>query len=183
MNKRLITLSIVFFFLLQVCFPHFSDGVDEKPTEYQVKAAFIYNFLKFIRWPEGYFDEKKVFTICVYGKDPFEGAIDEIGGKVVFGKTISIKRIERNGKTTGCNLVFISSSETKRVEKILTEIKGPVLTISDIEGFVENGGIIEFVMEGKNVRFKINRDVALRKGLWISSRLLWLARNRPGREK
>ncbi|RMG02405.1 MAG: YfiR family protein [Nitrospirae bacterium] len=183
MKKRVLTLAIFFLIFLSLCLPHFSDGIDEKPTEYQVKAAFMYNFLKFIRWPDGYFKEKKDFKICVYGKDPFGGAIDDIGGKVAFGKPISIKRIGRNGKTTGCNLIFISSSETKRVEKILSAIKGPVLTISDIEGFIEKGGIIEFVMEGKNVRFKINREVAINKGLWISSRLLWLARNRPGREK
>jgi hypothetical protein len=151
----------------------------ESPSEYQVKAAFLYNFTKFVEWPaEAFKDPNAPIIIGVVGEDPFGSILDQIvSGKTVNGRRLVIKRVSEARGLKTCHVLFISSSERNRLSPIIGSLNGSsVLTIGDMERFAQQGGMINlFIDEGK-VRFEINVGVAERARLKISSKLLSLAR-------
>jgi len=150
-----------------------------RPSEYQVKAAFLYNFAKFVEWPaEAFADTSAPIILGVLGQDPFGVVLEQtIQGKTVRGRTLVIRRFERIQDVEVCHVLFVSSSEEKHLARILEGLKGSgVLTVSEMEQFARNGGIIQFIMQENKVRFEINVDAAERAGLKISSKLLKLSR-------
>jgi hypothetical protein len=147
-------------------------------SEYQVKAAFLYNFVKFVEWPsEARQGVDDPITICVFGEDPFGSLLDDaITNKTVNGHKLAARRVKAGQNARDCQVVFISASEKSRVPSILESLKGAsVLTVGDTPGFAELGGVINFTMEESRVRFEVNVDAAERAGLKISSKLLNLA--------
>ena len=150
----------------------------QQPTEFDVKAAYIYNFAKFVEWPAGKSSHAGVaITVCVVGEDHFGPALAMIEGKSVGGRKIRIKRESAQHNLRGCDILFISSSEKKRLAEILDAVKDAnVLTIGDTKGFAQQGVMINFYMENKTVRFEINPKPAGRAGLRISSNLLKIAK-------
>ncbi len=181
-----------------------ADSGEAANLEYQLKAAFLYNFIKFVDWLEpsssaGAEEAKKKdpIVLCVLGEDLFGRHLDDLTKKVIKDRQIRVVRLEgfeqykksRSRATleqyfqeqrkamASCHLLFISQSE----EKLMNELaaftdKMQILTVSDISGFAGKGGVIEFVMEENKIRFDINVVSAERKGLKISSQLLQLAR-------
>jgi len=148
-----------------------------KPTEYEVKAAYIYNFAKFIEWPTRFRDRDDAIHVCVIGDDPISHSLADIDGKSVLGRKIGIRRNVVLQNLGGCEIVFISRSAREQLSRILETINGfSVLTIGDTKGFAEQGVLINFYMENKRVLFEINPKAADRAGLKISSNLLRLAR-------
>lgn len=145
--------------------------------EYEVKAAFIYNFSQFVEWPDSVDSQADELVLCVLGRDPFGQLLEALEGRRAQGKTIQIKRL-RNASVEGvCHIVFVSQSESERLAahiNAIADAKG-VLSISDIEDFSRKGGVIEFHMVDNRVRFKINLKAARDANLAISSRLLSLA--------
>lgn len=146
--------------------------------EYLIKAAFLYNFLRFVEWPaEALPESDGTIVVCLVGEDPFGEALESIKGKTVKSKDLVIRRILTLQNLGGCQLLFVSSSEKNRLPEIIGALKGrAVLTVGELEGFTQLGGIIRFLIERNNVRFEINVDVAERTGLKISSKLLNLAK-------
>jgi len=146
--------------------------------EYLIKAAFLYNFLKFVEWPAEVLPEGTgTITVCLVGEDPFGEALESIKGKTVKNKDLVIRRGQALQSLGACQLLFVSSSEKNRLPEIIGAVKGrAVLTVGELEGFTQRGGIVRFLIESNNVRFEINPDVAERMGLKISSRLLNLAK-------
>lgn len=146
-----------------------------KPAEYEVKAAFLYNFGKFVKWPAG--GNRSDFRICVLGEDPFGTTLDSIlEGETVDGKRVAARRISVPGDAASCQIVFISSSEEKRLKAIL-EVLGRTnaLTVSEIPQFTQRGGMIGFLLAGGKVRFEVNLVPAEGAGLTLSSDLLRVA--------
>ena len=145
--------------------------------EYQIKAAVLYNALKFVEWPAEVLSEASpTITICVLGEDPFGVALDSIRGKVIKGRTLEIRRLEGAQDPGGCQVLFISSSEKTRLAQIMQSLKDlRILTVSETKQFAELGGIINLTIEKNNIRFAINVDSAERAGLKVSSELLKLA--------
>ena len=146
--------------------------------EYKVKAAFIYNFTKFVQWPEEAFeDSESPFTLCVVGKDPFGTALDPLQEKTAQGRAIIVLRTHYLEElTTSCHVVFVSESERKRVDSIVEAFRlQPSLTVSDIKNFARQGGIMNFTKKNKRIRFEINVGAGQRAGLKISAQLLELA--------
>jgi hypothetical protein len=159
---------------------------ESKPGEYQVKAAYLFNFGKFVKWPAAIPAEKdNAFTFCVLGRDPFGPALDSIlAGEDLGGKPVAVRRIVKPQEAGPCRVLFISSTEENRLKEILTVIdESGVLTVSDIPGFARRGGMIQFVLEGNKVRFEINLTSAENAKLTLSSELLKVAaavrRNAP----
>jgi hypothetical protein len=152
-------------------------GEDKVPSEYVLKAAFLYNFAKFVEWPEEAFsDGQGVMSICVLGEDPFGRALESIESKTVKGRKVMIRRSERLADLKGCHILFISRSKEKDLAQILTDLRDSnVLTVGDMADFAERGGIINFITAGKKLRFEINMEAAEQNGLKISSKLLKLA--------
>ncbi len=148
------------------------------PTEYEVKAAFLYNFAKFVEWPATALPEKKQpFIIGILGEDPFGDRLDRIvAGKQIQSHSIGIKRSKRVEELTACQIVFISDFAKGRLSPVLDVLhKKNILTVSDMEQFAELGGDIQFVISERRVRFVINAAAAQRAGLKLSSKLLALA--------
>ena len=148
--------------------------------EYQVKAAFVYNFAKFVEWPSRSFpDASAPLRICVFGLDPFG---DELRGvandKVVNGRRLQVSHAADLQAARTCHILFISSSEKGQLKSILQSLRGSdALTVGDTEGFTEQGGMINLVLEKNRVQFEVNRKAAEEAGLKLSSRLLSLAKN------
>ena len=154
-----------------------------KPSEYAVKAAYLYNFGKFVRWPgESKPGRNANFSICVLGQDPFGAALDAtVEGETIAGKPAVVKRVASAHDATSCNILYISPSERGRLPEILAVLgKDSTLTVSDLPNFAERGGMIEFVRDAGRVRFQINLEAAQAAGLNLSSELLKVAMNVKG---
>lgn len=151
---------------------------EPSPTEYQVKAAFLLNFAKFIEWPSSSFANPQApFLICILGTDPFGPMIDEtLHGQTLGGRAVAVQRVRDAGALRHCQVGFISTSEKKRVQDIIEAVKGAsVLLVGESPQFAAAGGMIQFGMEDDHVRFLINPEAAERAGLRVSSKLLSLA--------
>jgi YfiR/HmsC-like len=148
-----------------------------KPSEFQVKAVYLFNFSRFVAWPAQPSGSSSVFPICVLGKDPFGAILDAtLAGETVAGKTVVARRLTLAQEAAGCRVVFISTSEESRLKDVLAALdKSSVLTVSDIERFAQRGGMIQFVLQGDRVRFEVNPASAAEAGLTLSSDLLKVA--------
>lgn len=149
-----------------------------KASEFQVKAAYLYNFGRFVQWPdESGADRHEFFEICVLGTDPFGQALDAtLAGGTIGGKSVAAKRITKPQDVDSCRILFISSSEESHLKEDLAALdKTRVLTVSDIPRFSERGGMIGFILDGNRVRFDVNLDSAQGAGLTLSSELLKVA--------
>ena len=148
-----------------------------KPTQYQVEAAYLFNFGKFVTWPPKKDAPGDSLLVCVLGEDPFGSILDKTtAGETVNGRKIIDKRISRPQDARGCSILFISSAEEQHLDRILAAVKdAPMLTVSDIPGFLEHGGMIQFVIDGGKVRFKVNLGSTDQDGLALSSELLKVA--------
>jgi hypothetical protein len=148
-------------------------------TEYQVKAAFLYNFAKFVDWPPSAFaNAKQTFDICVYGHDPFGSALqDALLGKSIGDRHISLGHAAQFQDLEGCHVVFVSVPEREPIADLANRLKGrAVLLVGESDSFAVSGGAIKFTIEDNRVHFVINPDAADRAGLKISSKLLALAK-------
>jgi hypothetical protein len=146
--------------------------------EYEIKAAYLYNFINYIDWPADSIPAAGgTITIGVLGENPFGTALNPLNGKQAKGRTLVVKQITDAKEMDQCQIVFICASEKQRVPELLNQLKNlRVLTISETDGFAERGGIINFISERNKVRFEINPDAARALGLTISSDLLKLAK-------
>ncbi len=146
-------------------------------NEYEVKAAVLYNLGKFVDWPSEWTNGP--LCIGIVGQDPFGQALDEVArGKPINGREVVIKRFKPGEDFIGCHIVFIGSSEKSRLRSILSRFgTRPVLTVGDMPGFCDEGGIVSLELVDNKVRLTINRDVAEKARLHLSSKLLSLARS------
>jgi hypothetical protein len=154
-------------------------AAQEAPPEYPVKAAYLFNFLKFVEWPEDSFtDPLAPIVIGVVGDDPFGNTLPQVViGKTVQGRDLVIRRYRVNEDMRGAHILFIGASEKKRIPAILSYLRGSsVLTVADTDGFLDAGGMIQFLYEKGRVRFGINMDATGQARLKVSSKLLSLAK-------
>lgn len=152
---------------------------DSNTAEYRVKAAFLYNFSKFVEWPAiALGDKDKPFVIGVCGEDPFGSDLNKtVEGKTVEGRPYSIRRFRRAADVGPCHILFISESERSRAAKIIDGLQNAhTLVVGDTDGFIQRGGAVNFIIEDRKVRFEINPEAISRAGLKVSSKLLALAK-------
>jgi YfiR/HmsC-like len=147
-----------------------------KPQEYQIKAVYLYNFSKFVQWPQTT-ENKDTFAICVLGHDPFGAALDNVlVGEKIEQKAMVAQRITDVQEAAKCQILFIAISESSRAKQILSSLgKNSILTVSDIANFSLIGGMIQFVVQDNKVRFEVNLSAAEKAGLTFSSQLLKVA--------
>ncbi len=173
--------------LIPVVFPHVAIAEPEQNQEYKIKAAFIFNFIKFVDWPKEKFSGEKNIVIGVIGKNPFGNAFDPIKNRQINSRKVVIKTFkslkesdlndEQIEDIRKCHALLICSSEKQQVRKIIDIIKGYyVLSIGETKDFLESDGIINFLIEDGKVCFEINNFNAKREKLDISSQLLRLAK-------
>ncbi len=145
------------------------------PTDLQVKAAYLYKFGAFVKWPNP--APRDAFSICILGRDPFGPTLDStlLGGSID-GAQVGAVRISAPQEAAQCRIVFVSSSEEPHLKSILSTLEQvPVLTVSDIPHFTDRGGMIQFVLENGRIRFEVNLSRAERAGIGLSSQLLKVA--------
>ncbi len=151
-----------------------ANADDPHVDEYQLKAVFLFNFAKFIEWPQQSFKSANdPVSICLLGKNPFGRSLDDaVNGKSVGGRTFVIRQISDFSQANGCHIVFVTSAQRKRGCE--TPLPG-VLTVGETEGFAAAGGVIGFKLDAGKVKLEINVDAAEQRKLRISSKLLSLA--------
>jgi hypothetical protein len=165
--------------LLTVIAVERASGQAAPPSEYQVKAAFIFNFTKFIEWPASVFTSPTApYVVGVIGDDPFDGALQKaLSGQELGGRSFVTRAVTRPAEAKECHVLFIGRSEKRHLTGILGAAQDlPILTISDLDGFIKSGGIIHFYTEKQKVRFEISDTAAKRAGLKISSKLMNLGK-------
>jgi hypothetical protein len=148
-------------------------------SEYDVKAAFLFNFAKFIEWPpRAFVSGSAPLVIGVLGADPFGDSLrNTVKGQTVQGRPIEIRACQSEGETASCHVLFISRAEGERCRELLKAVVGrPILTIGEADDFLDLGGMINFVLVNRNVRFDINTKGLNGAGLKASSKLLTVAR-------
>jgi len=153
---------------------------DEPPTEYQVKAAYLFNFLKFVEWPDDpAADPHAKWVIGFIGGTPISEELARlVEGKNVLGRELQVKKFEAADNLRACNILFIGETEKKHIPVILGELRGSsVLTVADIDDFIGSGGMVQFVVENARVRVAIDVGATGRARLKVSSKLLALARS------
>ena len=148
--------------------------------EYAVKAAYIYNFTKFVQWPDdaaGAGQKEKSLNLYVLGDSPLAGRLPEINGRTVGGRELTVKNLKPGEIPADCMILVITDTRGAQLASLLklASSRG-ILTIGDIEGFAEAGGMIGFYWQADKIRFAINNDAALKAGIVLSSQLLKLAK-------
>lgn len=153
-------------------------GLSEQASEYQVKAAYLYNFAKFVEWPAGSSDAGRQFQIAVLGHDPFGPVLDEtVEGKTVRGRAVVVRRVSSAAEARACDELFLAAAEARRLPEVLQALQGrSILIVGESRDFVLEGGMIGLVNENSKVRFEVNTSAAERARLRVSSQLLSLAR-------
>jgi hypothetical protein len=158
-----------------------------KPTEYEVEAAYLSNFGRFVEWPAraGAASGQSgagpsnagPFYVCVLGQDPFGSLLDAaLKGETIGAAPIVAKRIAGPEEAAGCRILFVSSSKDSQLNAILAALgTSNILTVGEMPGFTRRGGMIQFVVSANRVRFEINLTAAQRAGLTLSSELLKVA--------
>jgi len=146
--------------------------------EYQLKAAFLFQFTKFVEWPEGSFaSTNSPLVIGILGENPFEGALERlVEGERVNGRPLILRQLEPDAAVDSVHVLFVARSEAGRAASLMRPLAGkPVLTVSDIEGFASRGGCAELFVDQNRIRFRVNPRTAGDARLSISSKLLRLA--------
>jgi len=164
----------VSFFLL-----HFGNCKAQSATEYQVKAAYLFNFIKFVEWPDATPAEaQSKWTIGVVGNSPIAEELSKlVEGKNILGRELQVKTFQATDNLRACNILFISESEKKHLPAILAGLRGSsVMTVADMEHFIDAGGMVQFVVEDARVRISIDVGATGRARLKVSSKLLAMAR-------
>jgi hypothetical protein len=175
MNRRACRVLITSIFLLA------GISANAQMDEYSIKAAFLYNFSKYVEWPETTFPAPTApFVICIAGDDPFEGRLDQvIAGKTAGnGRSLKIRRLTSldNGTLRKCQMIFVSKSDRPNAAAILDVVKGmPVFTVADFSPFAESGGVANLRIEGTKVQVDLNMAAATRANLKVSGKLQQVA--------
>lgn len=165
--------------VLLLCLISGLRGFGQEPApEYQIKAAFLFNFAKFVDWPPGAFsNDDSPIVIGVLGKNVFGHYLDDtIRNKTVNNRKFEFKELTSANEATNCQILFISPSEKDNLAAIVNGLhNASVLTVSETDQFIKAGGMINFLIEDNKVRFQISDKAARKAGLRISSKLLSLA--------
>lgn len=148
------------------------------PTEYEVKAALVYKFAKFVEWPEGAFaDHETPVGVCVLGADAVRRALELLSDQRIKGRKVVVRRLDNSFRAfEACHVAFIGAPKPYQLTASLQKFDNrPVLTVGDRPGFAKKGGILGLRNIENRIRFEINLDAIDKAGLVISSQVLSLA--------
>ena len=151
---------------------------NEPPTEYQVKAAYLLNFARFVEWPQGAFESaNSPLRICVVGSDPFGNDLDSlVQGERIGNHPVVVARVRiAEALPSNCHVAFIPEDWPEQ-RRLIEALRPGVLTVGERPGFLDEGGIIGFVIENRRVRFDVSDAAAANSGLKLNSQLLKVAR-------
>lgn len=162
-----------------ISLPMLAEAVVDAAEEYEIKAVYLFNLGSFIYWPDAEMEDAEKFHICVLGQDPFGGNLDFVAQEInmVRKRPVRLRRMQSVQETAGCHVVFISHSEQLRLSYILQQLKNkPMLTVSDIERFVIQGGMVQFYRRGSKIRLMLDPETFREAGLKPSAHLMRIAK-------
>lgn len=175
------TIRRLFACLIALCGQASCCAAAEAVPEYELKAAFIYNFALFVEWPADVLKDGR-FVLCVAGRDQFGAAFDAIEGKPVKSQRLMVRRIDSKQDPGDCQMLYVAPAEEMRLNRILAQVGvRPILTLGDSEGWSGRGIMINLATRQGRLAFDVNLEAVRRAGLEMSSRLLRLADNVSGR--
>jgi len=177
MIKKVLTYLLLALAFLPLGYTPVSRAEVPQLSENQVKAAYLFNFAKFVEWPPSAFSSAAApLVIGVIGKGPFSEAHEALAGRSAKGRKVQVRQFTRIEEVGGCQILFIAGSERQHLKEILKALPASgVLTVSDIKHFCSSGGMIGLVIRGEKVQFEVNVGNAERAGLKLSSQMLKLA--------
>jgi len=163
--------------------PSFAALGQDPVLEYQVKAAYLFNFAKFFEWPaEAFVGRAAPLTLCIAGRDPFGTALSAFEGRLVQTRELRVRRGVTAQELPGCHMLFLAESEERRVQQFLrVAATRPIVTVSDIDGFMDAGGVIGLVDAEQRIQFEVNLASLKQANLRMNFQLLRLARNTRGK--
>jgi hypothetical protein len=146
-----------------------------RPSQEDVQAAYLYNFAKFVRWPAA--NTRPTLDICVAGQKLYVDTLTRIvAGEHIDTRSLAVRAVQRPEDTAGCDILFIDASAKERLGTLLAATAArPTLTVSDIPGFLDRGGMVQFLVQDNRVRFSVDLGPVSRSGLSLSSELLKVA--------
>lgn len=153
-------------------------GSGQTVSEYEVKAAYLYNFVKFVEWPSGTLrGQGEPLAICTLAENPFGDALDAaVAGKTLDGRRIVARQVTGAAQARGCQILFVSASSQKNFRTMAGELKASgILAVGESDGFLADGGVINFKLDSGRVRLQISMESAEQQKLKISAKLLSLA--------
>jgi hypothetical protein len=151
------------------------------PKEQKIKAAYLYNFIKFIEWPDNaYSGAGAPINICVLGDENFDGILEKaVSGKEVKGRSVSVKVLGAGAAVPGaadCQVLFVAASEGGRTGEVTGALGGsPVATVGESDGFATAGGVLNFAIDGGKIKVELNMGAAEKAGLKVSGKLQQVA--------
>lgn len=167
--------------LLQALTPETrAQGTRKPETPFEIRACFLINFALYTEWPkEAFADASSPFVFGILGKDPFEKDIDIVKNSLVKGRKLEIRHCSGIKDALGCQLLYISNSETHRVVEIMKALENTsILTVAEMDGFLDKGGMLNFIVKKKtrpgygNLGYEVNQAAADKARLRINSYLL-----------
>lgn len=163
-------------FLLALFLPAGSCAGGEL-SEYQVKAGFVLNLVRYTEWPAAELSGSQELRVCTVGSDPFRQAFDALNGKAAKGKSLAVTHLSQPEGAQDCQVLFIGESMKKQLPRLLKLVKGaPILTISEVEEFPEAGGMVNLLVERNKTVLEVNQGALKRAGLQMSAQALKVAR-------
>lgn len=176
LKKAIYTLAAVMIMVVITTAVVFTEPL-ESTSEDNIKAAYLFNFAKFVEWPkEAFRSDNEPIYVCVLGDDSLASILSSIENKTVGGRKLDIISDQTDVGSRNCHILYIGDSFGRKGPYLLDSIRQkPVLTVSSQEGFASEGGMIGFIRKGNYIRFEVNLDAVRESGLSISSRLLKLA--------
>jgi len=146
-------------------------------TQADLEAVYLYNFGKFVNWPPDASSNTAPFSICTLGSEEFQGPLDSVTSNATLqGRKIVVRHLSSIAAADGCHILYLAEPDSTRLSKDLAAVRTkPILTVSDSPDFLDHGGIIQFVMQDKRVRFAVNLQSANQAHLTVSSELLKVA--------
>lgn len=164
--------------------PADSRGQETGFSEYEIKAAWLLNFARFVNWPTNAFGSpNSPIVMGVAGRDPFGRLLEKVfAGKTVKGRPLVIRHPASDQELQQCHILFISNSERRRLREMLEKLATqPVLTVGETDDFLDQGGILNFVLKEQSIRFEINVQAAKAAGLKLEANLLKIATSVRGK--
>jgi hypothetical protein len=149
--------------------------------EYELKAGVLYHIIGYVEWPSASLpDNPPAIQIGLLGQIPFAEALEVLAGKMIQGRKLVVKRLARAEESASCQVVFIGASEKPRISEIVSGLRDrPILTVSEVDGFAEQGGMVNLVAGQNRIVMEINRQATGQAGLSLSAQLLKLAKVFP----
>lgn len=179
--SRIRPVAAIAWLLLSIFYTTAEAAAPSHPSQSDVEAVYLYDFGKFVHWPGG--SDQGPMSLCVAALPSFSAGLEKVvANENIGGRTLEVRRVSRPEDESNCAILFIDTTQQDHIDELLQAVADkPTLTVSDLPGFLTRGGMIQFQLVEKRVRFSVNLAAVTHVHLTISSELLKVAVSVKGR--